>query len=146
MNEYYVPDSKRQILMGVLLALVGIACVVAMLWYLVVKYFEGGELGEKKFYGLLQSIEDTHRKDGSSDPLLLKDVDRSGLDVLGVPSGDATYPRVWFVLNQLSPAGGVLRMPSNLNLKVACRDLEGLTRGAAVQSKVKDELSRECTR
>lgn len=131
---------------GTVLVLAGIACGVAALWYLATKYFEDGELGEKKFYAVLQGIEDAHRKDVSTAPLVVKDVEGTGLDVLGVPSGDSTYPRVWFILNQMPASGHVLRMPGTSKVSVPCRDIDDVLRRPGVLPKVAAELSKECTR
>lgn len=107
-------------------------------------YFDRGELGTKDYYATLQALEFDNRDNKDPSPILKKNVNGSGLDVLGVRGGDADRTRVWVVLNRTSPDGRPLMIPLNLSIGTDCASILGAVSGKQVVDAAKQYLLNHC--
>jgi len=126
--------------------LLGLACIFVPLYLLSWWYFHSGELGDKEYYAVLQGVEYENRKDKGAQVLLLQDVERSGLNVVGIPTADSAYPRVWIAINREGYKGKILEVPESIPLKIRCYDLNRVLVREQIIESVRQYLSRECKR
>ncbi|MBT2115900.1 hypothetical protein KK141_09230 [Dyella sp. LX-66] len=74
-------------------------------------YFKHEELGSREYYATLQMAEFENRGNRAPNPILKENFDGSGLNILGVPSGEAEAPKVWIILNKVSADEHPLMIP-----------------------------------
>lgn len=108
------------------------------------RYFSRGELGDKDYYALLQSVEFDNRDDKAPNPILKENVNGSGLNVLGIRGADAAETRIWIVLNRASTEGQPLMVPLDIPLKPNCAAIRSAISGKDVVNVVKQYLLRGC--
>jgi hypothetical protein len=125
--------------------LVGFA--TAALAFYVYQLFWNSELAEKPVWAMLQSLEYRHRGDANANvPVLLDNVSGSGYMVVGLPTGDAQFPRAWIVLNEAAPLSSVYILPGDHPFSVSCSFVEDLRRKTEIVYPVWLMLKRHCTR
>lgn len=96
---------------------------------------------------VLQDVEADHRADADHDtPLLLAHPEDSSYYVLGLPTGDATFPRAWILLNEHSADGTFKRMPASSSFHVDCPYVDSLIASTPVDEPVQRFLKRQCGR
>jgi hypothetical protein len=109
--------------------------------------FWNSELAEKPVWAMLQSLEYRHRGDANaSESVLLNNVSGSGYMIVGLPTGDAQFPRVWIILNEAAPFSSVYIMPGDHPFSLSCSFVEDLGRKTKVVRQVWFMLMRHCTR
>ena len=103
------------------------------------------ELANKPIYADLQGIELEHRATKLTSPILLKGaIDSGKYDALGVPSESGAYPSVWIVMNINDGSGGVLAVPSDEKIVLACSYLDKLETTEKLDDAVKTYLRNSC--
>ncbi|WP_199099489.1 hypothetical protein [Dyella sp. ASV21] len=126
-------------------ALLAVLLIAAGGTYLALSgFFSRGELGTKDYYATLQRVEFENRDNKDPNPIRRENVDDSGLDVLGVPGGDAPETRVWIVLNRTSPDGRFLIIPQDIPIKADCDSISRAISGEHVVDAVKQYLLKSC--
>jgi hypothetical protein len=119
--------------------IVVMACVVfiaIIIYYYFFKIIPNGELGQKEIWSVLQGVEQQHRSDlDSKTPIFVERAIDSEYNLLGIPTDNQKFPRVWLVLNKIDDTNKVYIIPKNLTLILECSYID------AVQSKTKIEPS-----
>lgn len=129
----------------------GVAIVTALMaaagggYLALANYFSRGELGTKDYYATLQGVEYENRGNKNPNPILKKNVNGSGLDVLGVVGGDTSTTRVWVVLNRTSPDGWPLILPQDVPVKPDCGSIRQTLSGERVVDAARQYLLKNCT-
>lgn len=96
---------------------------------------------------VLQDVEADHRSDSDHDtPLLLSHPEDSSYYVLGLPTGDPTFPRAWILLNEHTADGTFKRMPASASFHVDCAYVDSLIASTPVDVPVQRFLKRQCGR
>jgi hypothetical protein len=124
---------------------VGLA-VLCGTFYGVWRTLHSGELGEKPAWALLQGIEAQNRGRSDRDsPLLIEGVNGTDYTVLGLPTGDASYPRAWLIINKPTPGTPVKILPTNLSVNVTCSYIEELKARVQIEQAAWEFLRRNCS-
>jgi len=125
-----------------------IAVVVSLLLLLGLYYFtvvRPGELGQKEAWSVLQRAETDHREDPDmNSPLVLKNAFDSGYTVLGLPSNDQRYHRVWLIINSAGPGPAVKMLPSGVHFEIQCSYVKNLQLDMQVNKEVAKFLTSKC--
>ncbi|MEX8503836.1 MAG: hypothetical protein AB3X41_12445 [Leptothrix ochracea] len=110
-------------------------------WY----QMRSGELYQKGKYVLLQQLEFDHRQSPSSDsPIAMRNVNGSGVDVLGLPTGDKTFPHVWVITSAVGQDGKIFMIPKNAQGNVSCVFVGTVTSAVRVAPEVFGWLKQIC--
>jgi hypothetical protein len=119
--------------------------VVLLLAEFYVNSVRQGELGEKVPGSVLQGVEITHRDDPDHLCVLLeRNALGSGYTLLGVPSSNSAYPRVWIIVNATGPEGKIEFMPS-VAFKLSCTYIDDLRSKVTVDPAVLSFLKARCS-
>jgi hypothetical protein len=135
---------ERQVRMS----MVGIAVlllVIAATFVYALTIMREGELAEKKEWSVLQGTEVKYRNssDSQSTILLFNPLD-SPYVVLGVPTHDSHFPRVWIILNETIPTSSIYILPQNMKYYISCSEVANLALRTTVHPRVLETLNREC--
>jgi len=104
------------------------------------------ELDHKAIYADLQAVEIQSRSLEPKGPVFQKGaIDAGRFDIVGLPSGDAHFPFTWLVLNGDDGNGGVLTVPGDGHIIIACESLPTLEQESQVNSIVRKYLQQRCT-
>jgi hypothetical protein len=102
-----------------------------------------GELGDKEKYAAIQIADSEHKHKFRGEFLLLRDIGRSHMTLLGVPAEDQGYPVAWVVLNQLSYDKNVMISPVGVQLRSECARFAEMLQREVVLPEVAERLRRE---
>jgi hypothetical protein len=106
-----------------------------------------GELGQKDKWAVLQGVELKYRNNVTNDnPILLKNVNQSGYNVLGIPTASRNSPRAWLILNALGSNKNVIILPENQTLVLSCEYVNELTANAELEQEVVTFLLKICSK
>ena len=126
------------------LLFVGVIASFAIIAY-VVYIFSFGELGEKRAWTVLQGIEFKARHETDiRDPVVLDNAASSGYTILGIPTDSANFPRVWIILNEITPSSSVYVIPQGQPFLLHCSFVEELQSTTKIKPQVLDFLKRHC--
>jgi hypothetical protein len=124
----------------------GTAVIVlsAVVYYLVFVW-PNSRIGQAQAWTVLQNVELRHRADpDATSPLLLPNPMHSRYTLLGLPTGNARFPRAWIILNQWTPNSPLKMIPATAHIHVTCGYVEQLFRNADVELTVKRFLRTRC--
>ena len=122
--------------------LVAVVLCVGCYYFFVVRE---GELGQKEAWGVLQAVEADHRGDADrAAPILIQSAGGSDYTVVGLPSTDQTYPRVWIIVNQSGPGPAVKALPAKTHFSVKCSYLTELEQKVRLNPPVLNYLEAQC--
>jgi len=89
-------------------------------------------------------VERHHRQDRDTHtPLIVRNEAGSSYVLLGLPSGDPQFPRVWVILNAI-PGGIVEYIPRSSHFVLACASIADLQKRATIDPKVREFLVSRC--
>lgn len=126
--------------------LIGVGIVVLLLLAYVLIVIPRGELGEKAAWATLQSTELHYRSaPGSQEPMVLFHPLASRYVVLGLPTHDTRYPRVWIILNETGPISLVYILPRDQKYLISCSYLTELASRTHIDPQVFNVLKTNCT-
>ncbi len=121
-----------------------VAVSAAVIYYLVFVR-PWAEIGQAQAWTVLQGVELRHRADpDATSPLLLPNPLHSRYTVLGLPTGNARFPRAWIILDQWTPNSSMKMIPATARIRVTCGFVEQLFRSADVEPTVKRYLRARC--
>src|SRR6266446_4492156 len=87
-----------------------------------------GELGEARGWTVLQGTELKYRDAPNvQDPMFLSRPLGSNFMVLGLPTNDRKFPRVWIILDELTPTSSIYILPREQVFTVTCSYVIGLS-------------------
>ncbi len=133
-----VKTTRVVILLGV-----GITALVIIAYIMIV--IPRGELGEKMGWSVLQGVELSHRSDPEvHNPILLFNPMGSQYVVLGVPTNNSKFPRVWVILNETTPTSSVYRLPQNQQFHLPCLYIVDLSAKTKINPQVLELLRHHC--
>jgi hypothetical protein len=104
-----------------------------------------GELGQKKAWSVLQSVELEHRGDNGSTPILLKHPLNSDYTVLGLPTNNSKYPHAWIILNEKTSDSSFKVLPQKIAIHVDCEYVANLVATVSIEPPVVAYLNKLCS-
>lgn len=117
---------------------------IAAIGWVAADFFDHTELGAEKYYAALQQVEYENRGRSLKGVVIQKSNDGSQLSMMGIPTRDSTYPRVWLALNKTGPGDGVLAVPGNVAPNIRCDELPRIFSQNRVVKPVEDYLLKVC--
>ncbi|WP_338525130.1 hypothetical protein NUH87_05670 [Pseudomonas batumici] len=135
---------SKQIHVFVGCALIMLLAVVVFVYQLYTRAMSG-ELGDKKYYSILQGLELEHRNDvDRTFVMIINNVNQAGVDVVGFPAEANQAARVWVILNRIGENGALFAVPERLKTKILCRDVDVVSSKKQGDNKVLERLYFSC--
>ena len=119
--------------------------VVASLSYAIWAMFRSDEVVEKSVWAVLQGVEAQHRNLADrTTPMTLENANGSGFTVVGLPTGDARFPRAWLIVNKTTPGARVKILPPDIAVQVSCSYVDEIHERMQVEQAASEFLSLNC--